>query len=50
MSSQNNVFTDEELELMEEMESFIAEVKKHPEITSMSLSENLHRELWRDIR
>ena len=45
MSSQNNVFTDEELELMEEMESFIAEVKKHPEITSMPLSENLHREL-----
>lgn len=50
MSSQNNVFTEDELELMEEMESYITEVKKHPEITDTPLSENLHRELWRDIR
>lgn len=50
MSSQNNVFTEDELELMEEMESYITEVKKHPEITGTPLSENLHRELWRDIR
>lgn len=50
MSSQNNVFTEDELELMEEMESYIAKVKKHPEITDTPLSENLHRELWRDIR
>ena len=50
MSSQNNVFTEDELELMEEMESYITEVKKHPEITGTPLSESLHRELWRDIR
>lgn len=50
MSSQNNVFTEDELELMEEMESYITEVEKHPEITGTPLSESLHRELWRDIR
>ena len=50
MSNQKKGFTDEELKMMEEMESLIAEMKKRPEIANAKVPENLHKELFRDIR
>lgn len=50
MSNQKKGFTDEELKMMAEMESLIAEMNQHPEVMNEPLPENLHKELWRDIR
>ena len=50
MSNQKREFTDEELDIVDRMEDVMSELKSHPEITCMRLSDNLHRELWRDIR
>ena len=50
MSNQNNGFTEEEIQMMEEMEQLIAEMKQHPEYANAEVPESLRKELFRDIR
>lgn len=50
MSNQKNGLTEEEFQMMEEMEQLIAEMKQHPEYANAEVPESLRKELFRDIR
>ena len=50
MKQKRRKLTEEELRLIEETERLIELAKSDPEIANATVPENLHKELWRDIR